>query len=583
MYGDFEIREMPLSLKSVCDRVKEFLQTQNLRMSSLDRYFGVFRDDDILVGGGGLHGDIIKCMALTEETRGLGITNSLVSRIQQEASADGINRLSLFTKPENETLFRSLGFRLVGKAPEAILMESDSRGISGYCESLRSLSSHYPEEQRGVIVMNCNPLTSGHLYLIKKAAAMVGRLFIIPVNEDNQEFSFSERYGMLSRAVEPMENVTLCPGSRYAVSKDTFPTYFLKNLDDASATYMALDLDIFGRHIAKALGATMRFVGSEPHDSLTAAYNESMKKILPDYGIKVKEISRLEAGGTPVSASSVRRLLEEEKTGSALSLVASASRSYVISHEICRALRKELDLTPKPGLVDLADNGSHKDMDRAMMLRSIEALHPFFTKLALLGESSQTPEHQEIVSIGLEAEKEMNIATDGVNTHRGALFCMGLTAIAASRCMHIYGHIEPSRLQEIIKETADPFSGEKGSHGADVRKKYDIPGASDIARGGYDLLFSDWLPFFKSVESKPESGHLLLLRIMATLPDTNLYHRGGEEGASFARETAEALLNNYSEEGMRRANEAFISRNLSPGGSADMLALTIFINSLLDR
>lgn len=581
MFGDFEIRELPLSLTSTRKKVESFLLSQDLRMENLDRYFGIFDINDNLVGGGGLQGNVVKCIALSESTRNESLTNPLISRIREAAMTDGHQETFLFTKPENRQIFESLAFHTVGTAEKAILLESDPRGISRYCRILSNECPKAEKTRNGVIVMNCNPLTKGHLFLIESASSMTDRLFIIPVMGGEQEYSYEERTAMMKAATRHLDNVTICPGSHYSVSQATFPTYFLKDLNDAAKTHIELDIDIFSRHIAPALKASVRFIGTEPTDRLTREYNAAMKRMLPERGVEIVEIERACADGNPISASIVRHHTHTGAAAKAIALVPDTSVPFVLAHCACDSLKKELELTPKPGLVDLNDCGAHKDMDFATMSRSIEALKPHFVRMASLGTAESLPEHKDVAEAGLLAEAAMLKATGGVNTHKGALFCMGITLIAAAHAYTAEKSISATALRRNIAALASGFTGEKDSHGGEARRKYGLKGAAELAQDAYSDLFSDWLPFFRKVKEREEGTLLTLLRIMSTLDDTNLYHRGGKEGADFARQTAISLLDTFSIEGMRQANSEFVARNLSPGGSADMLALTIFTDSLL--
>lgn len=561
-------------------------------MDNLDRFFGVFDSDDNLVGGGGLHGSVIKCVALSEQTRGESLANSLISRISQAAAEENIFDLTLFTKPENEEVFSSMAFHTVGRAPKALLMESNPRGISAYTNRLKSLAKPYAGFSKGVIAMNCNPLTNGHLYLISRAASQVEHLFIIPVRHGVTEYSYEERHEMLNRIASRFDNVTVCPGSIYTISQATFPTYFIKNLDDAAPTQMELDLDIFCRHIAPALGATKRFVGSEPTDALTRCYNEAMHRILPQKGIEVVEIERVAMSGEPVSASRVRKLIAENRVGEALVLLPAESVPYALAHAACKALSDELHLTPKPGLVDEHDNGAHSDMDLALMARSIEACKPYFTKMASIGAQADKTDLSDMASqlrgIGIEAEQAMLKATGGINTHRGALFSLGLAVAAAAAAVAKSGDKQASLAadvlrQNIMKMAAALSAGKPAraeSHGAKACTQYGIKGAARLAEEGYAMLFESWLPYYRSVKGEPLAQHRLLCRIISEIDDTNLYHRGGSEGAEYARRYAAALAEECSEEALAKANADFVARNLSPGGAADMLALTLLIDSL---
>ena len=587
MFSNYEIRQVPLSLKSSRQKVVNFLAANDLRLEEVDYYAGVFAgDDDELLAGGGLSGDVLKCIAVSDALRDTGMSLSLVSHLLSVAQSNGHQQLKVFTKPENKGIFENFSFHAIASAPKAILMENGN-GLRNYCSQLNALAGD-KGEKRGVIVMNANPFTLGHRYLVEQAAAQVDTLFIIVVKEDRSLFSYAERKAMIMAGVADIANVVVCEGSDYAISAATFPTYFLKQLSDATDTHITLDLDLFARHIAPALGVTTRYVGSEPIDALTARYNELMQEILPQHGIKVETIERLVLNAKPVSASLMRQALNEKSLTRAATLVPQTTEPYLIAHMASDALRDELNTTPKPGLVDRNDNGAHKDMNLVLMNKSIDALHPFFVQLALngsiCGEKYELPDAQVIRNIGIEAEKAMLNATCGVNTHRGALFAMGLTTMAASWCMARDGIVGSKQLRELIIQVAGQFTPTAGTHGNNAVNAHHVAGALDLAKGGYSQLFSAWLPAYRNylADDASTACHRLLLLIMSQLDDTNVIHRVGYDQAQQVKQEARTLLDHYSTTGMEAMNRDYITRNISPGGSADMVALTLFIHSILN-
>ena len=493
----------------------------------------------------------------------------------------------------------------------------------------------------GVVIMNCNPFTLGHRYLIEQAAKQVERLYVMVVREDCSLFAYTERKAMVEQGVADIENVNVIDGSDYAISRATFPTYFLKRLDDAADTQMLLDLDLFRRHIAPALGATVRFVGTEPTDQLTRRYNQLMHEALKD----VRETARLEKDGNAVSASRVRKAMEEGDMNTIRQLVPPTTLPYIIAHLATQALQAELDTTPKPGLVDKDNNGAHRDMDHALMQLSINTLHPYFVRLALLGFSDTLPSHTVIRDAGIEAEKAMLAATNGVNTHKGALFSMGLAVVAAAyeekkaaankkvRGKEERGkerekeeredslvsieNLSPleslasplSSLQLTIKALAASFPDTSGTHGSKAKLLSNgtttIKGALDNAREGYEKLFAEWLPFYNE-RRKSHDAHALhktLMRIMCDLDDTNVIYRTNVATAEEVKQEARALLANFEEAyaaqdkekcataieekcasaellALKDMDRRYTERNISPGGAADMLSLTVFIGSI---
>ena len=631
-------------------RIEAFLKRNALRIDDMNYYAAVLDDDGEMIAGGGLKDDVIKCVAVDDAHKGEAIANTLVSHLISHANQEGYGCIKLFTKPKNRQLFESLSFRLLAEAPEAILMETGIGGISNTVEALKKIkeeSEKYKEYNKeckedskecrentsylntstpqhlnttmqptGCIVMNCNPFTLGHRYLIEQAAKQVERLYVMVVKEDCSLFAYTERKAMVEQGVADIENVSVIDGSDYAISRATFPTYFLKRLDDAADTQMLLDLDLFRRHIAPALGATVRFVGTEPTDQLTRRYNQLMHEALKD----VREINRLEKDGNAVSASRVRKAMEEGDMNTIRQLVPPTTLPYIIAHLATQALQAELDTTPKPGLVDKDNNGAHRDMDYALMQLSINTLHPYFVHLALLGFADTLPSHTVIRDAGIEAEKAMLEATNGVNTHKGALFSMGLAVVAAAYEEKKAAANKEERgkereeeylssLQLTIKALAASFPDTSGTHGSKAKQLSNgtttIKGALDNAREGYEKLFAEWLPFYNE-RRKSHDAHALhktLLRIMCDLDDTNVIYRTNVATAEEVKQEARALLASFEEAyaaedkekcasaieekcasaellALKDMDRRYTERNISPGGAADMLSLTVFIGSI---
>lgn len=612
-------------------RIEAFLKRNGLRFDDMHYYAAITDDDGEMIAGGGLKGNVIKCVAVDDAHKGEAIANTLISHLIAHANEEGHSNVMLFTKPKNRQLFESLSFRLLAEAPEAVLMETGIGGINNMVEQLKKIKEEgevckennqecKKEEKtnlnittpqhlnpspsqplttttplRGVVVMNCNPFTLGHRYLIEQAAKQVERLFVMVVREDCSLFAYAERKAMVEQGVAHLKNVTVIDGSEYAISQATFPTYFLKRLDDAADTQMLLDLDLFRRHIAPALGATVRFVGTEPTDRLTRRYNQLMHEVLAD----VRETARLEKEGNAVSASRVRKAMEQGDMSTIRQLVPPTTLPYIIAHLATQALQAELDTTPKPGLVDKDNNGAHRDMDYALMQRSIDTLHPYFVQLALLGCADALPTHTSIRDIGIEAEKAMLSATNGVNTHKGALFSMGLAVVAAAHEERKIAANEEQILKErnggedvlvslqtTIKALAASFPDTSGTHGSKAKLLSKgttaIKGALDNAREGYEMLFAEWLPFY--IERRKEHDaytlHKTLLRIMCDLDDTNVIYRTDLATAEEVKQEARALLDSFSKAALKDMDRHYTTRNISPGGAADMLSLTIFIGSI---
>lgn len=608
-------------------QIEMFLQTNGLRYDDVDYYAAIVDESsDEMIAGGGLKGSVIKCVAVADGHKGEAVANVIVSHLIAKANAEGCQCVKLYTKPDNRQLFESLSFRLIAESPNAILMETGVGGIEKYSEELRVKSEELgvkSEELRvkseelkndesvvlnarkpiGVIVMNANPFTLGHRFLVEQSSELVERLYVVVVREDCSMFSYNERKAMVSQGVRDIGNVVVVDGSDYAVSAATFPTYFLKQLSDATDTQIILDLDLYRRRIAPALGATIRFFGSEPTDPLTRRYNELMHQQLGEE--HVHEIQRKQQEGSAISASRVRKAMMECSLWDAIHLVPPTTIPYIIGHLASMALQAELDTTPKPGLVDRNDNGAHRDMDHALMQRSIQALHPYFVRLAQLGFTDKQPCHDEIVNIGIEAEREMFKATGGVNTHKGALFSIGLAAVAlageafcritqAEGCGTMaYNDVNSKQIQSLsnsIASLARLFPDTNGTHGSKAKANNILKGALDNAREGYTQLFKAWLPFYidRIAEGDNYALHKTLLRIMCDLDDTNIVYRTSIETMQEVKTEARQMLDtsrnivNF-EVALQAMNTDYIHRNISPGGSADMLSLVVFLSCIVRK
>lgn len=202
--------------------------------------------------------------------------------------------------------------------------------IEYYEEYIEKYELHKePKWKTGAIVMNCNPFTLGHRYLIEQACAQVDILYVFVVEEDKSYFKFEDRIEMVRQGTQDMDKVRVLPSGKYIISKETFAQYFEKDQIIVEVDDMDYDVRIFGEVVADMLGITCRFVGEEPFDKVTREYNETMKRILPEYNIELIEIPRKENDGICISASRVRKYLEQGEAGKAYNLLPESTRQYL--------------------------------------------------------------------------------------------------------------------------------------------------------------------------------------------------------------------------------------------------------------
>ncbi|MCF4114030.1 MULTISPECIES: [citrate (pro-3S)-lyase] ligase [Dethiosulfovibrio] len=320
-----EIRE--LCFQSEIEERTSLLASRGLAVpGGGGRIWGAF-DSDRLVGTASLIRSVVQGVAVDDSFEGEGLAASLLSRVISLAVSEGIGHLFLFTKPSEALSFSRLGFREIVSVQGASLLEWGSPGLDKY---LAGLSEMATGRDSSAVVVNCNPFTLGHRWLLERASSSSSHLFVLVVEEDRSIFPFEDRFLMVSSGLSDLDNVTVIPSGPYVISSATFPTYFTKG-GEAESVHASLDIRLFGTKIAPALGVSRRFVGSEPNCRLTALYNETMKTDLPPLGVAVEELSRIESGGVPISASRVRALLESGEMDSVRPLVPDVTWNYLLN------------------------------------------------------------------------------------------------------------------------------------------------------------------------------------------------------------------------------------------------------------
>lgn len=590
MCNSFQLVEVPLSLSSARKRVEDFLTRNGLRLDRLDYYVTIVDDEGTIQAGGGLDGGVIKCVAVDDQAREGGLSSRLISHLIATAAARGHHVPRVFTKPQNEDIFASLGFVTIARAPLAILMEHGTHSINSLVGHLKEIHAQHPGPS-ALIVMNANPMTAGHAFLIDTAAASsdVAHVYVMLVGDEGQLFSYDDRLAMVRQYCTQAhsDRVTVLEANPYAISSLTFPSYFLKEIDTATDTHITLDLDVLVHYLAPALEVRVRYVGSEPLDALTARYNTLMKQQLPAHGIEVREVTRMsDDTGRCINATAIRESIQH-LTGlrTALQQVSPTATAVVTGYAACQAMQDELDATPKPGLVDRIDNGPHPDMNYAMMQRSIAALRPYMVEAARLGDcAAGKVDIAQLVDCGKRGEAAMLNATSGVNTHRGALFALGLAAAATMQVLHQrHGDYQPSDIAQAIEQLASNLHAGEHSHGADAIKQHSgTQGALAMAQQGYPQLTSDWIPFLREALGKHDRNDALvctLLHIASGLDDTCTIHRVGYDRAQEIKRLCATACNR---DQVTALKAQFTRERVSLGGAADMLSLTLMVSALCD-
>ncbi|MFZ2256543.1 MAG: [citrate (pro-3S)-lyase] ligase [Clostridiaceae bacterium] len=290
----------------------------------------VVRQDEELIATASRAGNVFKYFGISKDHQGENLSGILLGALINEAFDQGIYHYFIFTSPQNSKLFKGAGFTEVIENHYAALLEGGRGSITEYMEELKREIGP-PQGTRGAIVMNLNPLTKGHLYLIEQAKEKVDELIIFLVEEDLSLFPFEDRLAMVSEAVKDKAGVKVVPGGPYIISQATFPTYFLKKVDENLPAYTTTDAGIFGKYYAAELGISHRFVGEEPLDMLTSVYNEALAQELKNYDVQLHVIQRKESTGGVISASRVRNHLAKGEMDEAKELVPPSTWNYLES------------------------------------------------------------------------------------------------------------------------------------------------------------------------------------------------------------------------------------------------------------
>ncbi len=273
---------------------------------------------------------------------------------------------------------------------------------------------------------------------------------------------------------------------------------------------------------------------------------------------------------------------------------ANADRAAFAAQAV-ESLLEEVAITPKPGLVDRRNSGSHRDMDIHTFTASAKALGPYFRDCVELGQQREPlPETFEALRVrGRQAEQEMYRATGGINTHKGAIFTLGLLCGSLG---WLWRPEEPlGEMGQLLKTAgemarislADLPAAQGATAGERLYQARGLTGIRGEVAAGLPSVLSWGLPAFREAlgagSDRNEAGLRALLQLIAHVEDTNLYHRGGPQGAAWAKAAVAGLPEHPTRQQLEALDDVFIARNLSPGGCADLLAVTCFLNRLYDE
>lgn len=329
---DLKLQKVNLKDENQKQEVYKFLEGFGLILDSDVDYTVILRDSSNNIKATCSKAkNIFKCFAISDDLRGENVTSSLISHLVDKLFEEGIFHSFIFTKPDKVKIFTSLNFKLLYEVEDAALLEY---GIYDINKALNNIGNKYninSNTTKGALVMNCNPFTKGHRYLIEEAAKGCEEILLFMVEEDKSLFPFKDRYDIVRKGVEDLKNVTVIPGGEYIISSATFPSYFIRKEDERMKAYQSIDCGIFGKYFCNKFNIVKRFVGQEPYCGVTNAYNQTLKEVLPEYGVELIEIERKKHDEYYISASKVRELIKANELEQVKNIVPEATWDFLNS------------------------------------------------------------------------------------------------------------------------------------------------------------------------------------------------------------------------------------------------------------
>lgn len=344
---EFNVERINLKDENKVKEVKDFLHTFQLELDDNVDYTIVIRQKEEIKATCSKAKNVFKCFAVSEDLRGEGVSAMLMGAVSDKLFEEGTYHSFIFTKVGNVDIFASLGYKLIQEIENVALLESGVYDIKKYLENMKFEYNIDRSTEKSALVMNCNPFTLGHKYLIEEAAAKGKEVLVFIVEEDKSSFPFNYRYAMVKEGVSHLPNVKVIKGGEYIISQATFPSYFLRKEDERLKAYTTLDATIFGRYFCETLNITKRYIGEEPYCKVTNTYNDALKVILPRYGVEVVEVKRKALMGDIISASKVRKLIKEGKISEIENIVPSSTWEFLNTKE-GKEIMGEIGLSESP-------------------------------------------------------------------------------------------------------------------------------------------------------------------------------------------------------------------------------------------
>lgn len=334
------------------EELEKLLNEEGIRKdANLDYTCGIYDDEYRLIATGSCFDNTLRCIAVSRRHQGEGLMNEIVTHLIQYQAQRGNTHLFLYTKCSAAGFFEDLGFyeivRIEGKI---VFMENRRGGFSDYLhrlvsETASSVTGSCPR-RTAAVVMNANPFTLGHRYLLERACAENDLVHLFIVSEDVSLIPFSVRKKLILEGTKDLGNIVYHESGPYIISHATFPSYFQKDDKAVIESHALLDITVFAK-IADALHIGRRYVGEEPYSTVTGIYNKIMQKELPENGIDCVVVPRKKIGDRIISASTVRQAIKDNRPELLKAMVPDTTYQYFLSEEakpVIGRIQKEADV-----------------------------------------------------------------------------------------------------------------------------------------------------------------------------------------------------------------------------------------------
>lgn len=344
--AEYSVSSISKNDKTALSLVDALLQKEGIKRDrNLDYTCGVYDEDYSLIATGSAFGNTLRCFAVSSDHQGEGLMNIVMSHLLDYEMGRGISHVFVYTKVKSAKFFMDMGFYEIARVEGLfVFLENRKNGFTSYLENLAGYAK--PDGVSGAVVMNANPFTKGHRYLLEKASSQCDTLHVFVVSEDKSLVPFNIRKRLVEEGTKDLRNVIVHNSGPYMISNATFPSYFIADEAGVMEGHARLDVNVF-KKIAGVMNITKRFVGDEPFSAVTSLYNRVLSSELPKSGIECCIIPRLEEGGVPVSASNVRLALQEDDWETLERILPQTSLDFFRSEEagpVISAIKKEKDV-----------------------------------------------------------------------------------------------------------------------------------------------------------------------------------------------------------------------------------------------